>query len=315
VVVAASGCRATDRRPNSVSHASVEPCLRGRRHRHIFSARAFGRAAGERRARRLVRRHSLSEAHGRNVVNVIIVDFGASIRWRDRVVVFSLLAAVPLFAGLKKARREMTPHSSLLQLAARRLLGHAGGCAWVLLRGHNEPGGGFIAGWSRWRAAVCWPAFSAPVRQPLAAVAPLSLASWVSVGNAGRASRCRADCLSSRTCGRTSVCPRRCCSTWVWSARYGALTGYVYACSTTLTGEGFMSLILMFTISLIVVAGVLLVLSRDIFRLIVGLAVLGSAANLIVFMARARQPHPAVIEAGASQFAGGGRHPLPQRWC
>ena len=46
-----------------------------------------------------------------------------------------------------------------------------------------------------------------------------------------------------------------------------------------------MSLVLMITISLVVAVGVLLVLSRDIFRLIVGLAVLGSATNLIVFMA------------------------------
>jgi multisubunit Na+/H+ antiporter MnhC subunit len=46
-----------------------------------------------------------------------------------------------------------------------------------------------------------------------------------------------------------------------------------------------MSLVLMTTISLVVAVGVLLVLSRDIFRLIVGLTVLSSATNLIVFMA------------------------------
>jgi multicomponent Na+:H+ antiporter subunit A len=49
--------------------------------------------------------HSLPEAHGRNVVNVIIVDFRALDTLGEiAVVAFSLLAAVPLFAGLKKAR-------------------------------------------------------------------------------------------------------------------------------------------------------------------------------------------------------------------
>jgi len=74
-----------------------------------------------------------------------------------------------------------------------------------------------------------------------------------------------------------------------------------------------MSLILMLTISLVVAAGVLLALSRDIFRLIVGLAVLGTAANLIVFMAaRPGSLIPPVIEAGASQLPAAAANPLPQ---
>jgi multicomponent Na+:H+ antiporter subunit B len=41
----------------------------------------------------------------------------------------------------------MTPHSSLLQLAARPVYWLMLTAAlWILLRGHNEPGGGFIAG-------------------------------------------------------------------------------------------------------------------------------------------------------------------------
>lgn len=49
--------------------------------------------------------HSLSEAHGRNVVNVIIVDFRALDTLGEiAVVAFSLLAAVPLLATLKKRR-------------------------------------------------------------------------------------------------------------------------------------------------------------------------------------------------------------------
>lgn len=69
----------------------------------------------------------------------------------------------------------------------------------------------------------------------------------------------------------------------------------------------------MLTISLAVAAGVLLALSRDIFRLIVGLAVLGSAANLIVFMAaRPGSLIPPIIEAGASQLPATAANPLPQ---
>ncbi len=41
----------------------------------------------------------------------------------------------------------MTPHSSLLQQAARPLYWILLAAAvWILLRGHNEPGGGFIGG-------------------------------------------------------------------------------------------------------------------------------------------------------------------------
>ncbi len=69
----------------------------------------------------------------------------------------------------------------------------------------------------------------------------------------------------------------------------------------------------MLTISLIVAVGVLLMLSRDIFRLIVGLAVSGSAVNLIVFMAaRPGSLIPPVIEDGASQLPAAAANPLPQ---
>lgn len=74
-----------------------------------------------------------------------------------------------------------------------------------------------------------------------------------------------------------------------------------------------MSLLLMLGISLTVAAGVLLALSRDLFRLIVGLAVLGSATNLIVFMAaRPGSLVPPLIEAGAQQLSAAAANPLPQ---
>jgi multicomponent Na+:H+ antiporter subunit A len=50
-------------------------------------------------------RMSLPEAHGHNVVNVIIVDFRALDTLGEIVVVaFSLLAALPLLGGIRKGR-------------------------------------------------------------------------------------------------------------------------------------------------------------------------------------------------------------------
>lgn len=74
-----------------------------------------------------------------------------------------------------------------------------------------------------------------------------------------------------------------------------------------------MTLLLMLAVSLVVAFGVLLLLSRDMFRLIIGLAVLGSAVNLIVFMGgRPGSLVPPVIEAGAAQLSAAAANPLPQ---
>lgn len=74
-----------------------------------------------------------------------------------------------------------------------------------------------------------------------------------------------------------------------------------------------MSLLLAVIISLLVTAGVMLLLSRDLFRMVIGLAVLGSAVNLVVFFAG--QPGslvPPVIEPGMSSLAPGASNPLTQ---
>ncbi len=74
-----------------------------------------------------------------------------------------------------------------------------------------------------------------------------------------------------------------------------------------------MSLLLALTIAFTVAAGVYLTLSRDLFRCIVGLAVLGSAVNLIVFAAGRFGPlQPAIIAAGATELAATAANPLPQ---
>ena len=71
--------------------------------------------------------------------------------------------------------------------------------------------------------------------------------------------------------------------------------------------------LLALTIALIVSAGVYLALSRDLFRCIVGLAALGSAANLIVFATGRFGPiQPAIIPADAMKLAATAANPLPQ---
>jgi len=91
--------------------------------------------------------NSLPEAHGRNVVNVIIVDFRALDTLGEiAVVAFSLLAAMPLLQGITWQRRKL-PASPMLTMSAKPLYWlMLVGAFWILLRGHNEPGGGFIAG-------------------------------------------------------------------------------------------------------------------------------------------------------------------------
>lgn len=74
-----------------------------------------------------------------------------------------------------------------------------------------------------------------------------------------------------------------------------------------------MSLILMLAISLTVSAGVWLLLSRDLFRVVLGLAVLGGAVNLIVFMSgRPSSLIPPVIPTDADALVAGFANPLPQ---
>ncbi len=72
----------------------------------------------------------------------------------------------------------MTPHSTLLAQAARPVYWiMLAAAAWILLRGHNEPGGGFIGG----LVAVAGSSLlaitlGAPVARRLQPLAPLSLA-------------------------------------------------------------------------------------------------------------------------------------------
>ena len=74
-----------------------------------------------------------------------------------------------------------------------------------------------------------------------------------------------------------------------------------------------MELMLAITISITVAAGILLVLSGELFRLVIGLAMLGSAVNLVVFMtARPGSIVPPVIEPGLATLPADAVNALPQ---
>lgn len=74
-----------------------------------------------------------------------------------------------------------------------------------------------------------------------------------------------------------------------------------------------MNLLLMITISFLVGAGVYLTLSRDLLRVILGLAILGVAANFVVFYAgNPATDLSAIIAQGEQMLPAGAANPLPQ---
>jgi multicomponent Na+:H+ antiporter subunit C len=73
-----------------------------------------------------------------------------------------------------------------------------------------------------------------------------------------------------------------------------------------------MTALIALTIFVTVTAGVYLALSRDVFRCVIGLAVLGAAANLVLFTAgRLGSPLPAVVPLG-EELLTDAANPLPQ---
>lgn len=74
-----------------------------------------------------------------------------------------------------------------------------------------------------------------------------------------------------------------------------------------------MNLILIVTISFLVGAGVYLTLSRDLLRVILGLAILGVAANFVVFYAgNPATDLSAIIAQGEQMLPAAAANPLPQ---
>lgn len=92
--------------------------------------------------------NALTQANGHNVVNVILVDFRALDTLGEiAVVAFSLLAALPLLKGLYTSEHRHAEGSLFIARAMKPLyILMLFAAAWILLRGHNDPGGGFIGG-------------------------------------------------------------------------------------------------------------------------------------------------------------------------
>lgn len=73
-----------------------------------------------------------------------------------------------------------------------------------------------------------------------------------------------------------------------------------------------MNALLVLTVFVSITAGLYLVTSRDIFRSVIGLAIVGAAANLVLFAAgRVGSPLPAVVPVG-EQLLTDAANPLPQ---
>lgn len=122
----------------------------------LLTLKAFDIQVAEAVSREIAAR-SLPEAHGRNVVNVILVDFRALDTLGEITVL--LIAALGVSAMLGRGRsslsRERRNGSPVLSASARytapAMLVFS---IYLLLRGHNDPGGGFIGGLVAAMAAV-----------------------------------------------------------------------------------------------------------------------------------------------------------------
>jgi multicomponent Na+:H+ antiporter subunit C len=68
-----------------------------------------------------------------------------------------------------------------------------------------------------------------------------------------------------------------------------------------------------FTIWVTITAGLYLAMSRDLLRIVLGLAVLGGGVNLLLFASgRVGSPEPAVVPIGERVLAATAANPLPQ---
>jgi multicomponent Na+:H+ antiporter subunit B len=133
----------------------------------------------------------------------------------------------------------MTPRSSLLEQAARPLYWLLLAAAlWILLRGHNEPGGGFIGGLVAVAAssllAITLDTRAALRLQPLSPV-PLAMLGVGLAMASGLPGAMQGHPYLTHLWGSTGLSTVLLFDLGVFCTVWGALTGYVYA---LLEGKG-----------------------------------------------------------------------------
>lgn len=113
-------------------------------------------------ASRFFTENALSAAHGRNIVNVILVDFRALDTLGETVVIaMSALVVLLLAAGGSSAGAPLPAAPGARAIAL--VLGLV--ALWLLWRGHQQPGGGFAGGLAAGLAAAIL-AMAGPRRSP-----------------------------------------------------------------------------------------------------------------------------------------------------
>ena len=304
------------------------PRRRGRAHRRspspsasmvfVFALVAGGHRTATAGVRRDGRRGRCPTAHGRNVVNVILVDF----RGFDTLGEITVLAAAAIGAvALARAgrRRPASPTATATADAAaaepvrdpphrvRRRLGaqvvfHAVlvGSLWLLFAGHNQPGGGFVGGLVA-GAAIALRYLAGGHRRGARPVAGSGRGRPRRRPAARRGHRRRCRCSSATRCSRSvgvDARPRRCSATssstlgavfdigvylassaWCsWCSRRSATTPRDEAAAVTVDCSPP-------TAAALFGIGTYLVLQRKLSRIIIGLGLLSHGANVLLITA------------------------------
>ena len=258
--------------------------------------------------------------HGRNIVNVILVDF----RGFDTLAEITVLAtaAIGVRALLQLASTDRPGHepigpatSPIFRTAARLLMPLLLLFAvFLLLRGHNEPGGGFVGGLVAAAAFALYAiAFGVQRARQALLVNPLTLLGTgllIALASGLPASASRAAILDGAVAFRAGGTRN---SRPVRRRRVPGRRGSRPDDDLQPGGGGLMELLLAVASAVLYAAGIYLMLRRRLVQLIIGLGLLSNGTNLLIFTAggltRARPP---VVPEGASVLEPPYADPVPQ---
>jgi multisubunit Na+/H+ antiporter MnhB subunit len=288
---------------------------------------------------------SLAEAFGRNVVNVILVDFRALDTLGEiAVVAFAAIAAWAVLTGgsagaqddISRWAHNSPALPSLIFATTARMFFvlMLVVSVFVLFRGHNEPGGGFIGGLIA-SAGFAVLALASVSRQPASAAAAPGRVDGHRPG-AGDPVRCRARFINESflthqwidlNLGFTSL---KLGTTYLFDIGvYLTVVGGVLAflirvqqqnwarsrrCAIAPTDAPVppqprsvrMIYVYAATIAIVAGAGIYMILAKNIVRIILGVALLAAAANLLIFLSgRLGSVSPPIIP----------KVPRPRRLC